>query len=462
MGAGRSAAGRLPDSAICACVKRRGILGHLRRRVDRVRALPVYLRIGGEVVRRGTLTWFTIRIAMYVSRVFGASAFVAALIAGAACARLELTSIKATQQRPSNVAVYFKVQTESGDPVGGLTANSFRIYEDGQLVSQYESKQTILNPEVAAVHYTLLLVDMSGSVSESGSSELIAQAVGTFTDRVEKQQKVAIYAFDGSADLYPIVSFTDQSGSAKAGVLQLTTFKPRDPSTNLNGAVVKALDELDGALGKATQPLKFGTLVVFTDGTDRANRVAADAMTQHIREKPFDVFAIGLGAEMKEPQLKEIGKNGNAMAADKNSVVKAFDDIGAKVEARTKSYYLLSYCSPSRAGKHEVRIEASAADSQGKNEKIGSLQADFDATGFAPGCDPNAPPSFDVTRGDALAPKPEQAKNGEKREEKEKKKESRPAPKVAAPARPPPPPAVKPAPAPEPSPPAKPQQEFTP
>jgi hypothetical protein len=370
--------------------------------------------------------------------VFSASVFVTAVLAGSGCARLELTSIKATQQRPSNVAVYFKVQTESGEPVGSLTANSFRIYEDGQLVSQYESKQTILNPEVAAVHNTLLLVDMSGSVSESGNGELIAQAVGTFTDRVEKQQRVAIYAFDGGPDLYPIAAFTDQQGSAKAGVQQLSTFKPRDPSTNLNGAIVKALDELDGALGRATQPLKFGTLVVFTDGTDRANRVATDAMTQHIREKPFDVFAIGLGAEIKEAQLKEIGKNGTAMAADKGAVVKAFDDIGAKVEARTKSYYLLSYCSPSRAGKHEVRIEASASDSQGRNEKIGSLQADFDATGFAPGCDPNAPPSFDVTKGDALAPKPEKQATKDNKPEA-KKKESKPAPKVAAPAKPVPP-----------------------
>jgi hypothetical protein len=397
---------------------------------------------------------------MHVPQVFTVSILVLALIAGIGCARLELTSIKATQQRPSNVAVYFKVQTESGEPVGSLTANSFRLYEDGQLVSQDESKQTILNPQVAAIHYTLLLVDMSGGVSESGNSELIAQAVGTFTDRVEKQQRVGIYAFDGSPDLSPIAAFTDQEGSAKAGVQQLTTFKPKDPSTNLNGAVVKALDELDGALGRATQPLKFGTLVVFTDGTDRANRVAAEAMSQHIREKPFDVFAIGLGAEMKEPQVKEIGKNGTAMAADKNALVKAFDDIGAKVEARTKSYYLLSYCSPSRAGKHLVRIEASAADSQGKNEKIGSLQADFDATGFAPGCDPNAPPSFDVTQGDALAPpKPEKQ---DKKDDKqgEKKKESKPAPKRAAPAKPAPSTTTK---APSESPrPAKQLQDFNP
>ncbi len=390
------------------------------------------------------------------------------------CAGLQLAPIKVTQQKPSNVAVYFKVQTRDGDPVGGLTADQFRIYEDGQLVSQYESKQTILNPQVAAVHYTLLLVDMSGSVSDSGNGEFVAQAVGTFTERVEKQQKVAIYAFDGSPDLTPIVPFTDQAGSAKAGAQQLASFKPKDPSTNLNGAVVKALDELDAALGKASQPLKFGTLVVFTDGTDRANRVPADAMVQHIKEKPFDVFAIGLGAEIKEPQLKSIGKSGTAMAADKGAIVKAFDDVGAKVEARTRSYYLLSYCSPSRAGKHEVRIEAVHKDAQGKAEETGSLKSEFDATGFAPGCDPNTPPSFDVTKGDALAPPPAEEKDKDKKEEKKDdgKKEEKKEPKGAArppggspppPKLPPPPPPANTAAPPPPPPPAKPPpQDFNP
>jgi hypothetical protein len=387
------------------------------------------------------------------------------LASAVGCAGLQLTSIKMTQQKPSNVAVYFKVRAQGGDPVPGLTADKFRIYEDGQLVSQYESKQTILNPEVAAVHYTLLLVDMSGSVTESGTTPDLIAAVTAFTDRVEKQQKVAIYAFDGSPDLYPIVPFTDQPGSAKAGAQQLASFKPKDPSTNLNGAVVKALDELDNSLGKARQPLKFGTLVVFTDGTDHANRVSESDMRQHIREKPFDVFAIGLGAEIRPPQLEAVGKSGTALAADKNAIVKAFDDVGAKVDARTKSYYLLSYCSPARAGKHEVRIEAAVKDPDGQNEKTGSLKSDFDATGFAPGCDPNTPPTFDVTKGDELAPPLDDGKRSDKSDKD--RKDARPAPakpsvapaaRAAPAALPPPPPPAATAPAPAPPP----AQDFNP
>jgi len=399
-----------------------------------------------------------------------ALALCALLASATGCASLQLTTIKMTQQRPSNIAVYFKVRAQGGEPVAGLTADKFRIYEDGQLVSQYESKQTILNPEVAAVHYTLLLVDMSGSVTESGTTPDLIAAVSTFTDRVEKQQKVAIYAFDGSPDLYPIVPFTDQPGGAKAGAQQLGSFKAKDPSTNLNGAVVKALDELDNSLGKAKQPLKFGTLVVFTDGTDRANRVSESDMRQHIREKPFDVFAIGLGAEIKQPQLEEVGKSGTALATDKNAIVKAFDDVGGKVDARTKSYYLLSYCSPARAGKHEVRIEAAIKEADGQQEKTGSLKTEFDATGFAPGCDPSTPPTFDITKGDELAPPPDK---GDKPDKDKKDKDAKPAPaKPPAGASPPPPklpppptPAAPPAPAPAPTtpPPAPPPaQDFNP
>ena len=90
---------------------------------------------------------------------------------------LRLTPIKATSNRPSNVVVYFKVENGK-EPVGGLTAESFKIFEDGDPISQFESKQTILNPEVAASHYTLLLVDMSGSITDSGSVDSLVEAAG--------------------------------------------------------------------------------------------------------------------------------------------------------------------------------------------------------------------------------------------------------------------------------------------
>ena len=317
---------------------------------------------------------------------------------------LKLTTVKSTAEKPSNVAVYFKVEDSKGDPVGGLGADAFKIYEDGELVSTFESKQTILNPTVAASHYTLLLVDMSGSIAESGNSQAVVDAATAFTEKVEKHQKVAVFAFDGSPQLHTIAPFSNSGASASARIKGLASFKPSDPSTNLNGAVVAGLKELERALSQAEHPMRFGTLVVFTDGSDRAARVSNEDMRKAVEDSDYEVFAIGLGAEIKENQISRVGKNGTAMASDRQSVVGAFDTIARRIENMTKRYYLLSYCSPSRAGQHDVRIEASAKDQSGRDRR-GSLESRFDAKGFAGGCDPNRPPRFDVTRGDAVAPK---------------------------------------------------------
>jgi hypothetical protein len=338
----------------------------------------------------------------------GASLVVLSLVTGCG-GGLRLTSIRATSNRPSNVVIYFKVQN-GHDPVGGLTADAFKIYEDGDLVSQYESKQTILNPEVAASHYTLLLVDMSGSITDSGAVDTLVDAASGFADRIEqeKQQKVAVYAFSGDPHLHPIVPFTT-AGGAKASIKALAGYKPADPSTNLNGAIIEGLGELDKALKTAPNPLRFGTLVVFSDGSDRARRVQWEDVRKALDATPYEVFAIGLGAEMDDKQLGAIGKDGFAKAADKNSVVKAFDDIAGRIEAQTKAYYLLSYCSPARAGKHQLTVEARVKLPNGDNAS-GSLEDQFDATGFGVGCDPNQRPNFDITKGDALAPQPQPKK----------------------------------------------------
>src|SRR5690242_19614658 len=66
---------------------------------------------------------------------------------------LKFTLIDASVQKPSNIAVYFTLDTEVGDPVPGLTADQFRILEDGKTVSVFESKQTILNPEASSAHF---------------------------------------------------------------------------------------------------------------------------------------------------------------------------------------------------------------------------------------------------------------------------------------------------------------------
>jgi hypothetical protein len=320
---------------------------------------------------------------------FGICGWMSLMAAGCG-AGLKLTRIEAASNKPSNVAVFFSVDRDK-EPVSDLLASDFRIYEDDKLVSVNESRQTIVNPQLASAHFTLLLVDMSASVSASEQMNDIAAAAIQFVGQVGKQQRVAVYAFDGSKNLYEISAFTPTEQQTAQGLNSLPTFQSRDPSTNLNGAVVQALGELDKALRGTNVPLRFGTLVVFTDGTDRANRVPLQEMVDAVEASPHAVYAIGVGNEIDDSTLSRVGKSGYIRVEDSSASAAAFNEIGDRIVRFTQRYYLLSYCSPSRAGKHKVTIEAVSDGDTGK------LDYDFNADGFGPECDPNKPPPFDTT-----------------------------------------------------------------
>ena len=305
------------------------------------------------------------------------------------CSGLRPRLVEASVQKPSNVAVYFTVDTSAGDPVPGLTAEQFHIYEDGKLVSPFESKQTILNPEVAAVHDTLLLVDMSGSVTQSGELPKLEEAAKRFTERVGQYQQTAVFAFDGRPEIVPVRGFSTSNASSSVG--SLGGFRAKDPSTNLNGAVVAAIATLEKQLDKAPVPLRFGTLVIFTDGTDHANRVSHQQLMQALDAVDFEVFVIGVGAEIDERELKAIGRTGAALSKNPGEVGTSFDQIAARIEGFSKRFYLLSYCSPARAGDHELKVEPFTSEGH-----RGELTYAFNADGFGPDCDPNRKPAFDV------------------------------------------------------------------
>ena len=326
---------------------------------------------------------------------------------------LKMTVINSDWKKPNNVWVFFTVM-KGEEPIANLTAKDFKIYEDDGLVSAYESKQTIQNPDVAAVMYTLLLLDVSGSMTESGQINPLVDAAIKFTERVGKTQKVGVYAFDGAAKIHAIVPFSQGQATVQGGLEGLRKYKAKDPSTNLHGAVVEALQTLRKGLNKEKKPLKFGTLVVFSDGADRAARVSKKEMASELAKKDyeqFEVFAIGIGdeAELEGAALDDIGRDGTEIGNDPAKVSTAFEKIAGRIEAHTKRFYLLSYCSPARSGKHKVRIALSLEEGGS-----GDVEYSFDAAGFGPPpqCNPSRAPTFklDVDAPPAKGPKPKKKK----------------------------------------------------
>ncbi len=303
------------------------------------------------------------------------------------CVGLRVQLVQASVQKPSQIALFFSVETTYRNPVPGLTAEQFHIFEDGKPVSPSESKQTILNPDIAVMQYTLLLVDMSGSVTSSGELAALQAPIDDFTKTVSQRQQTAVYAFDGRPDLIRLADFS------AAPHVSLASFKPKDPSTNLNGAILEAIQVLQKKMQQSPAQLPLGTLVVFTDGTDTAARASHQAVMQALDAVDFSVLVIGVGNEINQGELEAIGRDGTSLSKDPGATAKAFADIAARVDGYSKSFYLLSYCSPARAGEHELEIDPQTPDGTG-----GSMTYRFRADGFGPDCDPTRKPVFDVHR----------------------------------------------------------------
>ena len=305
---------------------------------------------------------------------------------------VDFTLIIGHVQQPSNIYLFFSLQDGNGKPVTGLTQNDFEIYEDDAPISQLESAQTIIpNPSVYTMA-TVLLLDMSGSILESETLDPLKQSANTFLDKVagDEGQQVAIYRFDGRDKIIKVIDFTNKTADLKAALnlltkASITSDSEYDLSTNLNGAVQQGLAALDAARSAiATGELFTGSLVTFTDGTDQAGRVSNEAAVASVTASTHYSFTIGLGGEIDESHLKNLGKSGFAFANDADELNNAFDQIAETIRSESSKRYVLGYCSPKRLGDHKVTLRV-------KN-RPGALSYAFNADGFAGGCDSTAIP----------------------------------------------------------------------
>lgn len=310
---------------------------------------------------------------------------------------------------PSRVSWLFRVDTCRGDAVNGLSATQFEIYEDGKKVSAFESQQRIAPRGERFRLYSVVLLDLSGSILRSGDFPALQRAAGEYLDTVMTgagdSQMVQLMTFDGRAEPQVLVPFTTDLQLLKVGLSTLSLaecttssqcagFSDRrtcagwrcvDDSTNLNGAVVKSLSALDAQLSSSGVAWRDGALVLFTDGTDQAARVSTAEALEAVRKSSQHVFSVGLGGEIDAETLRGMGKDGTWPVAKSDELSSAFQEIATRVSALANRFYTLEYCSPKRSGKHSLKIIATA-ETERDGQLSGQLTGEFDATGFSSGC----------------------------------------------------------------------------
>ncbi|MBI5526700.1 MAG: VWA domain-containing protein [Deltaproteobacteria bacterium] len=301
---------------------------------------------------------------------------------------VKFTLLQSLVAPPSKIALSFRLTDCDGRPISGALFDDFQIAEDDAVLSVSEGRRSLDTTAASFPRSTLLLLDLSGSIWNTGSLPTLQTAVKGFVKKATSPGHfIAIFAFDGSSELSKVVDFTDDPLALQAGVDALAKFASRDQATNLNGALLKALDVLelrrDGPF--AARAASFsGALAVFTDGKDTAQRVKQEEALLRIRGTPFAVFAIGLGPEVNPVFIKDVGKNRSFLVEREShevpELVAAFRKMAEDITVQASGRYRLTYCSPKRAGIHGVEISVSGAK--------GTLSYPFNASRFEGGCDP--------------------------------------------------------------------------
>jgi uncharacterized protein YegL len=297
---------------------------------------------------------------------------------------------------PGKVSIFFRVSDNEGNPVSGLTANQFTIYEQGRndecfnTISTSESFARISPNSQIFNNNTLLVLDLSNSVLSNSLNELKTASV-SFINNVmpgstQESFKMAIYWFDGEDELHLLQPLTAVKEELTLAIDGITQDISNDPSTDLYGAVIKstdiAEDLLDDARSNAT--ISAASIVIFTDGTDQASRYSESDALRKVKNADLNIsfFTIGLGAEIDAEVLEEIGRTFSVFAGNKEELESTFNDISFRVSERANSFYLFEYCTPKRdgSGTSNLAIQVRVGSRQG------SVQTEFNATGFTGGC----------------------------------------------------------------------------
>ncbi len=298
---------------------------------------------------------------------------------------------------PGKVSIFFKVSDTDGNPVPGLTADQFTIYEQGRnddcfnTISTSESFARISPNSQIFNNNTLLVLDLSNSVLDSSLEELKIAST-SFVNNVmpttdQDSFKMAIYWFDGEDELHLLNALTPSKSELIAAIDGITQDISSDPSTDLYGAVIKTTDIASNLIQETTSGGNIGaaSVVIFTDGTDQASRYTEDAALKKVNDANANIsfFSIGLGSEIDTQVLQDIGKTFSVFAGNKDELESTFNDISEKVSERANSFYLFEYCSPKRdgSGVNNLAIQVKTGSREG------AVQTKFSANGFTGGCE---------------------------------------------------------------------------
>lgn len=223
------------------------------------------------------------------------------------------------------VQVTVTVTDDRDKPVGGLSRDRFRVYEDGrpQTITTFAAEDVPLELIVA--------VDISGSMAPAITK--LRAAVSEFLRGVPERDPVSVLAFNDT--VVPIARRATNIAERLRGIERLAPWG----ATALYDVIVLGTDMLNLQGGRKA-------LVVFSDGEDSGSRVALDDVEQRLEGTDVTLYMIGQGRGLTHEYLQEVMQRlvkptgGRHFSTDN---VDKLQEIFAELLEELSNQYLLSY-----------------------------------------------------------------------------------------------------------------------
>ncbi len=240
----------------------------------------------------------------------------------------------------------FATVLREGEPVPGLAYKDFQVRED-----EVDQEPLTVVPKLTPLSVVLTL-DTSGSMKKRLTD---AQAAAkSFLDTLKPEDKAQVIRFSRDVKtIHPLGADRSRAKEAIDGTVARG-------DTALWDALYVSVDSLRDVSGrKAIVLLSDG---VDDDGTGKplSTRGVGDVLTL-ARQVNVPIYAIGLGTELDEANLKKVGKESGALylnAVEPAELKQLYDNIGKQLAGQ----YSIHYTSNLPADGTEHRVQMKVAD----------------------------------------------------------------------------------------------------
>ncbi|MEM7048777.1 MAG: VWA domain-containing protein [Acidobacteriota bacterium] len=238
------------------------------------------------------------------------------------------------------VELFTTVLDRRGRPVGGLTKDNFKVFEEGdeQPVRRFERV-------VDLPIYAGILLDNSSSMVEE-LDEATKAALKFFETVLTPKDRAAVMTFNHVSEL--VVRFTNNPEVLAGGVAGIVA----EGGTALYDSLIYALYYFSGIQGKRA-------IILLSDGDDQASEYRFDDALDYARRSGVSIYTIGLGLPSGNVQIRSKLQRLADETGGRSFFVERASGLGkvyAAIEEELRTQYLLTYQAPEGDDKRFRRI----------------------------------------------------------------------------------------------------------